>query len=102
MELQALSAYFSESVSYEMEECIPSGVNVETELEAKELSVAINSFLYSLNDEDRFLFIRRYWYADSVSDLSAMTGGSPNRVSLRLFRVREKLKKRLIKEGFLV
>ena len=60
------------------------------------------SFLYSLNDEDRFLFIRRYWYADSVSDLSAMTGGSPNRVSLRLFRVREKLKKRLIKEGFLV
>ena len=86
----------------EMEECIPSGVNVETELEAKELSVAINSFLYSLNDEDRFLFIRRYWYADSVSDLSAMTGGSPNRVSLRLFRVREKLKKRLIKEGFLV
>lgn len=32
----------------EMEECIPSGVNVETELEAKELSAAINSFLYSL------------------------------------------------------
>ena len=85
----------------EMQECIPSGVNVETEYEAKELSAAINRFLSTLDQEDRFLFVRRYWYADSVSDLAAMTNGSANRVSVRLFRLREKLRITLVKEGFL-
>ena len=85
----------------EMEECIPDGTSVETELEAKELTAAINRFLSALSPEDRFLFVRRYWYADPVSELARMTGGSPNRVSLRLFRIREKLKKTLMKEGLL-
>ena len=85
----------------EMEECIPSGVNVETDYEAKELSAAINRFLSTLNPEDRFLFVRRYWYADSVTDLAAATRTSTNRISVRLFRLREKLKITLVKEGFL-
>ena len=86
----------------EIEECIPSGMSVETELEAKELGASINRFLSSLSKEDRFLFVRRYWYADSVSDLAAMTHGSPNRISVRLFRLREKLRNTLMKEGLLV
>ncbi|MBP3209969.1 MAG: sigma-70 family RNA polymerase sigma factor [Oscillospiraceae bacterium] len=85
----------------EMEECIPSGTDIETEYEAKELSAAINRFLSSLNREDCFLFVRRYWYADSVTDLAAMTNGSANRISVRLFRLRGKLRKTLVKEGFL-
>ncbi len=85
----------------ELEECIPSGVNVETEYEAKELGAAINRFLYALDPEDRFLFVRRYWYADSVENLAAMTKGTPNRTSVRLFRIREKLKNTLKKEGLL-
>ena len=85
----------------EMEECIPSELNVETEYEAKELSAAINRFLAALPGDDRFLFVRRYWYGDSVTDLAAMTAGNANRISVRLFRLREKLKKTLIKEGFL-
>lgn len=85
----------------EMEECIPSGTDIETDYEAKELSAAINRFLSSLSREDRFLFVRRYWYADSVTDLAAMTNDSANRISVRLFRLREKLRKTLVKEGFL-
>ena len=85
----------------EFEECLPSGTDLETELEAKELTEAVNRFLRKLNQEDRFLFVRRYWYADSVADLAAMTKGSPNRISVRLFRIREKLRKTLTKEGFL-
>ena len=85
----------------EMQECIPSGVNIETDYEAKELSAAINRFLSTLDQEDRFLFVRRYWYADSVSDLAAITNGSANRISVRLFRLREKLRNTLLKEGFL-
>ena len=85
----------------EMEECIPSGVSVETDYEAKELTAAINRFLAALSKEDSFLFVRRYWYADSVADLAAMTNGSANRISVRLFRLREKLRNLLMKEGFL-
>ena len=40
----------------EMQECIPSEANVETEYDAKELSAAINRFLAELKPEDRFLF----------------------------------------------
>ena len=85
----------------EMEECLPSGVNVETDYEAKELSAAINRFLSALSREDRFLFVRRYWYADSVADLAAATKSSANLISVRLFRLREKLRNTLEKEGFL-
>ena len=86
----------------ELEECLPSSVNVETELEAKELTEAINRFLAALSREDRILFVRRYWYADSVSELASRTRSSPNRVSVRLFRLRERLRKSLTKEGLLV
>ncbi len=91
-----------ELVLDELEECIPSGMSVETELEAKELGAAISRFLQSLSKEDRFLFVRRYWYADSVTELAALTKGSPNRISVRLFRLREKLRHHLMKEGLLV
>ena len=85
----------------EMEECVPSDVHVETEVEAKELTEAINRFLSTLKAEDRFLFVRRYWYADSVSEIAAMADSRPDRISLRLFRIRGKLKKALMKEGLL-
>ena len=85
----------------EMEECIPSGVNIETEYDAKELGAAISRFLSTLKPEDRFLFVRRYWYADPVAELAVVTNGSANRISVRLFRLREKLKRSLMKEGFL-
>ncbi len=84
----------------EMEECIPSNISLETEYDAKELTVAINRFISALNREDRYLFIRRYWYGDSVEDLAAEGKGSANRISVRLFRIRERLKKSLMKEGF--
>ena len=85
----------------EMEECIPSSADVETEVEAKALGESINRFLSSLRPEDCFLFVRRYWYADSVSELAEMTNSSAGRISVRLFRIRSKLRKTLTKEGFL-
>ncbi len=85
----------------ELEECIPSGVNVESEVDAKELGAAIDRFLSVLDPEDRFLFVRRYWYADPVADLADMTNSSANRISVRLFRLRKKLRNTLVKEGFL-
>ena len=85
----------------ELEECIPSTVNVETDYEAKEISAAISRFLDTLCYEDRFCFIRRYWYADSVSDIAAQVRSSSHRISVRLFRTREKLNRYLKEEGLL-
>ena len=41
-----------------------------------------------------------YWYGDPVSDLAVQTDSSANRISVRLFRLREKLRNTLKKEGF--
>ena len=86
----------------EMQECIPSEANVETEYDAKELSAAINRFLAAQSREDRSLFVRRYFFGDSPEELAARTGSSRGRVGVRLFRLREKLRKSLQKEGLLV
>ena len=86
----------------ELEDFLPSSMNVEEELEAKELAERINRFLETLPYADRYLFVRRYWFADSVKDIAAAAGQRESRVSLRLFRLREKLRKTLEKEGLLV
>ena len=86
----------------ELEDCIPSGMNVEKEIEAKELAAAVNRFLSVLDYDDRFIFVRRYWYADPVKEIAAAMNSSPNRISLHLFRLREKLRNTLKKEGLLV
>ena len=86
----------------ELEESIPSHMDVESETEAKELTAAVNRFLTGLRREDRVLFVRRYFYADRVSELAEQTGDSANRISVRLFRLRGRLKKALAKEGYLV
>ena len=85
----------------ELEDCIPSGFDVEGAMAAKELAAAIDRFLETLPYDDRFLFVRRYWFADPVKEIAAMTRQRENRVSVRLFRLREKLRKSLQKEGLL-
>ena len=86
----------------ELEEFLPSRMNVEADYESKELVSAINRFLSELDYDDRFIFIRRYWFADSIKDIAAAMHSRENRVSVRLFRLREKLRNTLKKEGFLV
>ena len=86
----------------ELEECIPSGISVEAELEGKELARAVDRFLATLDYDDRFLFVRRYFFADSVKQIAAAMGRKENQLSVRLFRLREKLRKNLVKEGLLV
>lgn len=86
----------------ELGDCIPSPVNVEAAYETKELIASIQRFLSSLDYDDRYLFVRRYWYADPVRDIAAAMHLRENRVSVRLFRLREKLRNTLRKEGLLV
>ena len=86
----------------ELAEAIPSNKDVETEYDAKKLTEAINRFLAAQSLEDRRLFVRRYFLGDSPEELAARTKSSGSRVRVRLFRLREKLRKMLQKEGLFV
>lgn len=85
----------------ELEDCIPALETIESQYDAKELSTVINVFLDTLSYDDRFMFVRRYWYADAVSAIAGMMKLSPHRVSVRLFRIRERLERYLMKEGMI-
>ena len=93
---------FYDAALEELEDSLAALETVETEYDARELTAAINVFLDGLSYDDRFLFLRRYWYADGVSAIAGMMGLSPHRVSVRLFRIRERLEWQLVKEGILV
>ncbi|MBQ4341481.1 MAG: sigma-70 family RNA polymerase sigma factor [Clostridia bacterium] len=93
------SARLSE-LTREVEECIPSPANVEAEAEGRELARLINAFLEELPREKRDVFVRRYWYMDSVADLARLTGSSEGRVKMMLMRLREKLREHLEKNGY--
>ena len=83
----------------ELEECIQTEETVENEIAVKELAEAINQFLGTLSKENRMMFVRRYWFSDSVADIARMFQISSRNVSLRLVRMRKGLKKYLEREG---
>ena len=72
---------------------------LRTAFSAKELAELLNRFLGALDRENRVIFLRRYWYADSVSAIAIRLRMSDNQVSVRLHRIRKKLKAYLRKEG---
>ena len=86
----------------ELEEYLSENESVEKAYEAQELKEAINSFMATLSYSDRFIFMRRYWYSDPVQDIAKMAHSTNNSVAVRLFRIREKLRLYLVKEGLLV
>ena len=83
----------------ELEACVPSGSNVELECEAGIAVDAINSCLMSMNSENRTVFVRRYWYADSIGAIASRYQMSESRVKSMLFRTRNILKNYLENEG---
>lgn len=83
----------------ELEECLPSGESVEGELEARELASEIDRFLHTLERDERVLFMRRYWFGDSISELAKLFGIRKHAVTARLYRTREKLRKNLMEGG---
>lgn len=72
---------------------------LEKHLDSKRLGKLIDRFLDTLDRENRILFIRRYWFCESTSQLSEEFGLSENTVHKRLSRTRQKLRSYLIKEG---
>lgn len=84
----------------ELETCLSAYVTVEHEIEAAELTRQFDAFLATLDFESRVLFVRRYWYSDDISELADKFHTSKNNISVRLLRIRKKLKNYLEKEGY--
>lgn len=83
----------------ELERTIPCPVNVEDELEARRITACINAFLKRIDRNSRVLFVLRYWHGASIEELAERFGISRHTISVRLHRIREKLRKHLRKEG---
>ena len=86
----------------ELEECIPSEKSIDEQLEEKELVKIINSFLEIQKPEERKVFLRRYWFYDSVRDISSKYHYSESKVKSMLKRMRDRLRIRLQEEDIWV
>ena len=86
----------------ELSECVSGTDNVFDDLDAKEISGMISSFLGSIKETDRIIFVLRYWYGYPVDDISKKTGLSTNNVSVRLSRTRKALADHLRERGIIL
>lgn len=86
----------------ELESCLSSPETIESEIALKELTHIIENFLDSLSTENRVIFLRRYWFSDTYSDIAARVGMTEKNVSVRLTRIREKLRNYLTEREVLV
>ncbi len=85
-------------LSQELQQCIPGRLDA-VDLENRALREALIRFLGSLDGTARYIFIRRYFFAESLQEISRQTGRSENNLASVLFRVRNKLRAQLEKEG---
>ncbi len=83
----------------ELEECIPASTDVEQVVEAQELSIHISDWLYMQAENDAMLFVRRYWYGDSVQDLAKKSDTTAAKMAQTMLRLRKSLKAYLEQKG---
>ena len=88
-------------LSDEMENCIPD-LSREMQIQSQELGALLNEFLGTLSPENRQIFMRRYWFSDSYKDIAEFMGLSEKNISVRLTRIREKMKQYLIEREVFV
>lgn len=87
-----------DTIIEELTECIPSNGDIFGEFENGRLKDTLNRFVATLDTEKRVIFLRRYFYSESVSDIAESLNVSESKVKTVLFRARQALKKALEKE----
>lgn len=81
----------------ELEECIP---DPRWECDSENLKDLLGKFISSLGREEKRIFMRRYWYGETVQELAKASHCTQNRITGILFRTRNKLRKYLESEGY--
>ena len=85
----------------ELAECLPGGGDPESAAVQRELAERIDRFLRSLPEDERDVFVARYWYMTAVEDIGRSFGFSRSKTASMLHRTRKKLRKALETEGWL-
>lgn len=86
----------------ELSECVSGSESAEQSVNERELMRAINEFLAGQSAKKRKIFVRRYWYADSIAQIARRMHMSENSVSVTLHRMRAALRAYLEERGFAV
>lgn len=86
----------------ELEGCVPAGADVEMQVELRELVRRIDAFLQTLSREERRVFLCRYWYFDSITEIAERFGFGQSKVKMMLLRTRGKLLAQLEREEMIV
>ena len=89
-------------LTQELELCLPAKETVETEISASELEAVIRRFLSGCTAEQRGIFLRRYWYFDTIPAVAARFGFTQSKVKVTLHRLRERLRAVLEEEGWTI
>ncbi len=79
----------------ELAGCIPAPQQRDPQL-----GEALTAWLGTLKRDNRVIFLRRYWFGDSVKEIAAEFGMRESAVSVRLSRMRESLRQHLNMEGY--
>ena len=83
----------------ELGDCVSHPDSVPDTVEAAQVAAVLSDFLRSLPSAECDVFLRRYWYFDSVAQIAKRYGFSESKVKMTLSRTRDKLRVRLEKEG---
>ncbi len=86
----------------ELEECVSGGETPQQRVELGLLAQAISAYLGTVSKEARVLFVCRYFYMDSLSEIAEYTRYSESKIKSSLYRTRRNLKAYLEKEGFVI
>ena len=89
------------TLTQEMENCIPDTYR-DSAADARELGQLLDAFLRTLTPDNQMVFLRRYWYVDTIAEIAARYGISESAVQMRLNRTKQKLSAYLAKEGIRV
>ena len=90
------------AVLEELDGCIKGADDVQTELELTELKADINSFLFSLPQLECSIFLRRFFYVESISQIALRFHLREGHVAVILSRTRKKLKHYLEAKGYII
>ena len=70
----------------ELEDCVAENID-----DTEQLGKYISEFLFSQPKDVRQVFVRRYFYSDSIADISKLFGMSESRIKSMLHRTRQRL-----------
>ncbi|MBR7089852.1 MAG: sigma-70 family RNA polymerase sigma factor [Lachnospiraceae bacterium] len=86
----------------ELEDIVSGNESPEEAILKNELKNEIDNFLSALPDTKKYMFIRRYWYADSIAEIARRFATTDNNVSVTLSRIRKELRSQLRGRGYII